>query len=363
MRVVQLLSHAVESFDMLKTYHHIGVEAFDIGPYIDPAHPHVDTRPPLPEVPFFPELKAAVDALGTPDNLTAAQTHIPDALLDWLDNDGAVVIHHYTERLIADWPRLRDWMRGSAGRRIIWRSVGQSVEYNEQMMAPLRREGLERVAYSPKEANIPSYCGHDAVIRFAKDPAEWYGWTGEVPVVINITQHLAQRDPYTNFGFWDAATSGLSRLPLGPGSEAIGGAGSLSYDEMRGWLRRARAYLYTGTQPASYTLGLIEAMMTGIPVVSIGPEWMRVFPYGPALFEGHELVPRRYSKTTYDDEAVRARSLLTELLHDPVLALSVSAETRAKAISLFGIDTIGPQWQSYLGTPTRAVPVAVGAAA
>ena len=40
-------------------------------------------------------------------------------------------------------------------------------------------------------------------------------------------------------------------MPLGPGSEVIGGPGALSYDEMKGWLRKARAYLYTGTQPAS----------------------------------------------------------------------------------------------------------------
>jgi hypothetical protein len=55
---------------------------------------------------------------------------------------------------------------------------------------------------------------------------------------------------------------------------------------MRDYLRRIRAYLYTGTQPASYTLGLIEAMMTGVPVVSIGPDHMT---WQRDLFEGHEL--------------------------------------------------------------------------
>jgi hypothetical protein len=55
---------------------------------------------------------------------------------------------------------------------------------------------------------------------------------------------------------------------------------------MRDYLRRIRAYLYTGTQPASYTLGLIEAMMTGVPVVSIGPDHMT---WQRDLFEGHEI--------------------------------------------------------------------------
>jgi glycosyltransferase involved in cell wall biosynthesis len=114
---------------------------------------------------------------------------------------------------------------------------------------------------------------------------------------------------------------------LGPGSEDIGGPGALTYDEMRGWLRRARVYLYTGTQPASYTLGLIEAMMTGIPVVSIGPSWMDVFPYGPDLFEGHELVPERRAH----DDPERAERTTTCSKTSTRHATLV----RARAIELF----------------------------
>jgi hypothetical protein len=338
MNVLLLLAHSIEEHDQLKLLSGLGYDVFSIGGYIDPAHPHDPKRPPLPEVPFHPDLKAVVDGLGTDDNLKAAKERIPDELLDWAD---AVIVHHYEHTwIVPDWPRLK-----ASGKRIIWRTVGQSVEYNERMMTPLHRDGLEIVRYSPKERNIPGYAGEDALIRFYKDPDEWCGWTGEGEYVLNVTQHLQQRDPYTNWRFWEAATRDLPRVAAGPGSEAIGGPGEVTYDQMKALLREARCYLYTGTQPASYTLGLIEAMMTGIPVVSIGPAWMGIFPYGPLMFEGWDLVGDPFGSNDPTD----AREILVSLLASQRYAQTVGNDIRAYAIDLFGKDEIGRQWKAYLG--------------
>ena len=341
-RILLALSHSIEEHDQLRLLHEIGHEVASLGGYIDPAHPHDDKRDPLPQVPMVPVVKDAVDALGTDDNLTAAQEQIPDAVLDWADT---IIFHHYLGRLFGQWPRIRDWLRGDSNRRVIWRTVGQSVEPNEREAQPFRSDGLEIVRYSPKERNIPGFAGEDALIRFYKDPDEWCGWTGDNPVVINVTQHLRQREPYTNWTFWEKATAGLNRMPLGPGSEAIGGSGALSLDEMKGWLRRARCYLYTGTQPASYTLGLIEAMMTGIPVVSIGPAWMRIWPYSRDLFEGVEIVGSKADPSDWNDPAF-ARAVIEDYLS--AVAPAWSEHCRQRAIDLFGIDTIREQWRAYL---------------
>jgi hypothetical protein len=340
MNIVLLLAHSIEEYDQLKLLSGLGYDVFSIGGYINPGAPHDPKRPSLPEVPYHPELQAAVDGLGTDDNLRYAKEHIPDAVLDWAD---VIIVHHYEHTwIVPEWPRLK-----ASGKRVIWRTVGQSVEHNERLMAPLHKDGLEIVRYSPKERNIPGYAGEDALIRFYKDPDEYGGWTGEEPVVINITQHLAQRHPYTNYEFWDQATQGLNRMPLGPGSEVIGGPGELTYDQMLRYLQVSRCYLYTGTQPASYTLGLIEAMMTGIPVVSIGPKWHRIFPYGPELFEGHEIATGS-DKGGGDDPAV-SRQALDILLREKWVADKMSAEQRTRAIELFGKDKIGAQWKAYLG--------------
>jgi glycosyltransferase involved in cell wall biosynthesis len=337
-RIVICLSHSIEEYDQIRLLTSLGHEVFSIGGYINPREPHDDKRPAL-QAPAYPALQAVVDALGTADNLGAAQSQIPAAILEWADT---IIYHHYLDRLYGQWPRIKDWLDGDSNRRVIWRTVGQSVDGNEHTAQPFRAQGMEILRYSPKERNIPGYAGEDGLIRFYKDPDEWKGWNGSEATVIQVTQHLRQRDPYTNWGFWEEATKGLDRTPLGPGSEAIGGPGSLTYDEMKAWLRNARVYLYTGTQPASYTLGLIEAMMTGIPVVSIGPSHMQVFPYGSELFEGHELA------SGWTDYPETAAIQLRLLLDDHEEAARVAEHQRSRAIELFGIDTIREQWRAFL---------------
>lgn len=350
-RVLLCLSHSIEEYDQLRALHGLGLEVASIGGYIDPAHPHDPKRPALPDVPMVPAVKAAVDALGEVDNLAAAQARIPDEVLEWAD---VIVFHHYLERLFGQWDRIERWRAGDSARRVVWRTVGQSGPSNEAQARPFRDRGLEVVRYSPREWAIPGFAGADALIRFWKDPEEWAGWLGpaDAPLerfVLNITQGLAQRDPWTNWRYWEAATQGLNRVVVGPGSEVLAeGVGEVDVATMRGWLREAGVYLYTGTQPASYTLGLLEALMVGVPVVSIGPGHMRLFPWGPRVFEGHEL-----AEESFEDPEV-ARAALRAILAGEVDVVEWSARQRATAVDLFGPARVWTDWADFL-TGARGV--------
>lgn len=354
--VVLMLAHEVEEYQQVLLMHELGHQVFSIGAYIRPARPTVDPsttlRPPLPQVPEHPALVAAVERLaeGQPEGFDpqmAAKADLPAEVIDWAD----VIICHHLEHtwLVPQWHRIRH-------KRVIWRTVGQSTHGNEWLMRPLRADGLQIVRYSPKERNLPEYAGEDALIRFWMDPDEWGGWTGDDVVVTNITQSLYRRSleddrstikpagsQWTNWQFWEMVTKDLPRRPAGPESEAIGGTGALPLPAMQQLLRDARCYLYTGTQPASYTLGLLEALMTGIPVVSIGPTWHAMWPYSPDLFEGHELAP------LWSDRPSEARRHLERLLADHALAREVSEAQREQAIETFGKATIARQWQEFLG--------------
>lgn len=347
MNIVYCGAHAILEYDEVRLFHELGHKVFSIGAYIHPSQPQSDHRPPL-DVPEISELIAAVDALGQQghtDTLMAAKDMgLPDAVLDWAD---VIVYSAFEHRWLApNWDRLRH-------KRVIWRTIGQSADRNEALMAPLCAEGLQIVRYSPKERNIPGFAGEDALIRFYKDPAEWYGWTGEREIVTNVTQRLYQRSladdgnlqppgkQWTSFSYWEDATKGLSRLPAGPGSEQHGGVGSLGTEGMQQLLRKARCYVYTGTQPASYTLGLIEAMMTGIPVFSITPEWFQILSYGPTMFEGHEIA-------VMSGTPAEAHEWAKRMLHNPDLARAVSEVTRKRAVQMFGMDEIAYRWRVFL---------------
>jgi hypothetical protein len=343
MNILYLASHAVAEYDLLDLFTRIGYDTFVPGGYERPSEPGEGMRPSLPDAPYHPDLVEACnlqrEAMGDPGHrIDWAKAVIHPAVLDWADT---IICEHFPERwLVPQWGRIRD-------KRVIWRTCGQSSPGLERMMFTLRRDGLQIVRYSPAErrafTRLGQFAGEDAVIRFWKDPDEWNGWVGEPAYVTNVTQNLMQRGEATNGQFWLAATKGLPTYPIGEGSEVIGGPGKVSYEDMKDTLRNSRAYLYTGTQPASYTLGLIEAMMTGIPVVSIGPAWMQI----PDLFEAPDLVH------SYD-QASDAQTMLRRLLADHQFASDVGSLHRDVAVALFGRETIARQWIDFLGNPMTA---------
>jgi len=341
MNALLLLAHSIEEHDQLKLLTELGYTVASIGGYIDPRHPHDPKRPAL-DIDKVDTVWDAVQAVpateDAPDRLWNAKDDLPDAIVEWADT---VIVHHVEWRwIVNNWDKLRD-------KRVIWRTVGQSSHENEARMKRYRDDGLQVVRYSPKEQNLPNYIGEDALIRFWKDPDEWTGWTGEVDYVTNFTQSLLERAGFCNARFFLDATSDLPTMPGGMGSEQLpGGLGEVSLETMQTALRHCRAYLYTGTIPASYTLGFIEASMTGIPVISIGPEafgGQTHLPYVRDLFEAHE-----FAWDWSDDPAI-ARERLNRLLGDTEEAADASAWTRQRAKETFGKDVVGAAWKEFLG--------------
>ena len=324
MNILLLTAHSIAEYDDLRMFTDIGYDVFSIGAYSNPHAPGDDKRPALPQAGYHKEFAAL-----TADQM-ASKENLPDAIIDWAD---AIVCHHYPERWIyGQWARIKH-------KRVIWRTCGQSNPVLEDIMRDLRAQGLQIVRYSPKEApffrGIGHFAGQDAMIRFGKYPSDYPAWTGEGGYIANVTQNMADRGQFCGFSFYLNATAGLDARPAGPGSEALpGGVGPLPVADMYGYLSKAGAYLYTGTFPASYTLGLIEAGLVGVPVVSIGPEAFGA----PGLFEGHEL------SWAWSDKPESAREAIGHALASGKRA-SVMQQGLFEG---FRIVSVGQEWKEFL---------------
>lgn len=344
MNVLLLTAHSIAEYDDVRMFTDMGADVFSIGAYSDPSNPGDSMRPALPNAPDHPELRERVIASrerhpgeGDAWAIDWAKADLDPAILDWAD---VIICHHYLDRwVIPQWDRLRD-------HRVIWRTCGQSDPYLEMAMRPLRNDGLEIVRYSPKERAtfepLGVFAGSDRMIRFGKYPSDYPAWHGTERFVTNVTQDLPGRGDHVGLGFWLEATAGLPARPIGPKSEQLGGYGALPFDQMLERLAAARAYLYMGTVPASYTLGLIEAMLVGIPVVSIHPDaW-----FGPPdLFEGADLAG---NSARTPEEAARMLRLLLD--GDPAVSDHVLTFQRG-SVAKFHMESVAPMWADFLGLP------------
>lgn len=329
MKILYLSVHGVLEYDELKLFTELGHECCSHGSYINP---HVDNayRPAIPEMKYDP-------AFAELANRHPASNLHPDMIED----KDVIIVMHMVHFITNNWDKIKH-------KRVIWRSIGQSEPLQESMLSPYRQQGLQIVRYSPRERQIPNYIGEDAVIRFYKDPSEYCGWTGTSGSVMAMNQAMKYRGLALNYDFFHQACDGLPVKLFGPLNDNVPeNAGFLSYDLMKRELRENRVFLYTGTRIASYTLGFIEAFMTGIPIVSVG----EVAGNNPTLqqktFEVPELIEHGVDGFVSDDIAAIRAYILT-LLSNYEYAKYVSSNARRKAVQLFGKETIKSQWKNFL---------------
>ena len=363
MNLLLLTAHSIAEYDDVRMFSDLGYDVFSIGAYSDPAHPGDDKRPALADVRYHADLVSYVNRqrerhAGVSEDwaIDWAKADLAPEIIEWAD---VIIAHHFLDRwIVPQWNRLRH-------KRVIWRTCGQSNPDLELLMAPLHDEGLQIVRYSPKERThferIRAFAGEDAVIRFGKYPADYPDWVGTDAFVGNVTQKMVERGASCGLAYWLEATDGLPAKPAGPGSEQLsGGIGELTYPAMLDYLARCRVYLYTGTVPASYTLGLMEAMLIGVPVVSISARSWNLFAWD--LFEGSWMTYEHLENAAIyapDGPALARESLIGYLDHPNQ---TTSNLLRGRARAMFDVKVVGDQWDDLLMPKVRPVGELVAAA-
>jgi len=332
MKLLYLSCHGVLEYDELLLFKELGIDFFSHGCYTNPTVAGEMKREAVGGV-YHDDLFHLAAAYGK-DNLH------PD-MIKWAD---VVVCMHVVDWLTNNWEKLK-------GKRVIWRSIGQSTLNVENMLRPLRAQGLEIIRYSPREKTIPGFVGEDALIRFYKDPAEFNGWTGEEKRVITFGQSMFDRREFCNWSVFNEATKNYPRAIFGTPSKADDPLyqGQVDYRELKRLLRVSRVYFYTGTYPASYTLNFIEALMTGTPIVALG----RALGNSP-----HEIGQNTYEVPDildesggglYADDIGELKNYIKILMEDRAFASQISERGRQAAIKYFAKEKIKAQWKEFLG--------------
>ena len=247
--------------------------------------------------------------------------------------------------MIQNWDRIKH-------KRVILRTIGQNTPANEKALQKLVTEGLQIVRYSPKERNIENFAGQDVMIRFYKDPEELRDWNGEDNRPVTFAQSLKGRAiPCHHDEVIGALIDFEGAKVYGPGNNDLGAlnGGELTYENLKKTMRDSRVYVTAGTWPASYTLSLIEAMMTGMPIVTVSKQIAHIPSYEQIdFYEVDEIIDGSVDGFICDN-VQEMREDISELLADHELAKLMSANARQKAIKLFGKETIKKQWAEFLG--------------
>lgn len=328
MKLLYLSCHAILEYDELKIFEELGIDYFSLGSYVTPWAPVDSIRPPLSHKPDTWLVANAPD-----------RNHMPKEFIDKFD---VIVIMHVTDWIVNNWHLFK-------GKRVIWRTIGQSTKQTEETLFNHRMQGLEIVRYSFREINIPGNIGCNKVIRFYKDENEFGNWIGAGNEVITFAQNMKHRAEYCNYDFFEKIVQGFNAKVYGPHNELSGdlNGGYLTYEGMRQKMRDARVYVYTGTQPACYTLNFIEALMTGIPIVAIGPQHGNSLNIAGDMYEIPDIINNGVNGYWSDDLNV-LRNNIQMLLNDKRLAERIGRMGRDTAIKMFGKKVIKEAWREYL---------------
>lgn len=279
--------------------------------------------------------------------LECSKENIRHELIDWADY--IIVMHNppiegspYAQTwIVNNWPMFKY-------KKVVWRSIGQSISRIEKELSLYRDQGLKIIRYSPRERTIPFYAGEDAIIRFYKDPEEYKGWTGENKVLINFSQSMKQRADDCGYKQFMQVSQGFNTKVYGPGNESFGDmwGGCVSHDEQKKVLRESRVYFYFGTAPASYTLALMEAMMTGIPVVAAGPKFSENRYPDQKTNEIEDIIKNGENGFVSNDVG-ELRKDVALLIKDDELAKRIGEAGRKTAINLWDKSKISQEWKQF----------------
>lgn len=228
----------------------------------------------------------------------------------------------------------------ASNKKKIWRFIGQSNPAKEKKLSMYaKRHNLKLVRYSSLESLIPNFAGQDALIRFNIDDPEYGDYNGNNSTILISCNNMLARDFECKSQQLLSIVGDRPHLIFGQGNNFSTHCIQASYADYKTSLSNSRLYLTAGTIPASYTLGFMEALAAGIPVV--------VYDNNHKLNEMRSIIINGINGFISSD-IIELREVCDELLSDIEYAKEIGKKGRETAIKIFGKEAIKEQWKQLL---------------
>jgi len=161
-------------------------------------------------------------------------------------------------------------------------------------------------------------------------PAPDAAYQGDLPRGIVVINHLKRRGRRMGADIYEAARGQVPLDLIGMDAEALGGLGEVPNMDVARFMARYR-FFFTPIRYTSLGLSLVEAMMTGIPVV------------GVAATELASVI-RNGENGYVDTRPERLVDCMRQLLAEPELARRWGQAARRTALQRFGIGRFVADW-------------------
>lgn len=190
------------------------------------------------------------------------------------------------------------------------------------------------IAVGVSEAKLHSWGLPGLVVPPPVDPDEYDGYQGTLARGLRVANRVSQRRRRFAWDSHEAIVAGLDFKLVGDNPD-LGTSVAPNFDALRALYRDHRYFVYTAHQSDEdgYNLALLEAMATGMPIVSTP----------------HDSLPVSHGLSGYvsgDIEALRRG--IERLLDDPELARAMGAAARRQALEKFPISRFIERWHSAL---------------
>jgi hypothetical protein len=173
------------------------------------------------------------------------------------------------------------------------------------------------------------------VIPHGLPPDQYRGWSGELPAVLRVANMQRARDVLLGHALQQEVLRGLPNRLLGWNPDVPGAAPAQDWEDLKHCYRRHRCFLISNRAPLEdgFNLALLEAMATGMPVVSTP----------------HPTSPVRHGENGLVGETcAELREHLVSLLQDRDLARKLGERARATVLEEFPYPDFLAAWDRLL---------------